>query len=144
MDYAQARTRVTLLEENFMGFAPLQFHSMAYPRAHTHRNPCYNHLIPLVHHPLDPLQDDSGALQVALTGSPGIGKSVLGALLTKSFIHQQHSSWCVVHWERENVFLFSSKANVVKEFSLKEFGESGERKKWFYGYWRSSTEINDS
>jgi hypothetical protein len=94
--------------------------------------PCYLHLLPQIHSDVD--QD--GLRRSSVTGTPGIGKSVFGAFLTRYFVRNV-DSWSVVYWERDNVFLFSWDDHFKKKYGLKRFGTLPTGRTCYYGFWKS-------
>lgn len=76
---------------------------------------CYNHLLPQIH---NNLLDARRSFRTAVTGSPGIGKSVFGAILLRRCVQQKQSA---IYWERDNIYLFSFEKAVSRAFGLSEF-----------------------
>ena len=77
---------------------------------------CYKHLLPQIH---NHLLDETGYV-AAITGSPGIGKSVFGVLLIRHYLQQKLP---VLYWERDNVYMFSFDEQAKSYFGLVEFAD---------------------
>ena len=81
--------------------------------------------------------DIDGRERIAVTGTPGIGKSVYGALLARSFIRNESS---VVYWRNDRVFLFSWDADVTKSYGLSRLATDG-NKTLSAGLWEKTESI---
>jgi hypothetical protein len=72
---------------------------------------CYEHLDPHI----DQVKTGGGRCRVVVTGTPGIGKTVYGALLARRYVGSGES---VLYWEGDNIFLFSTNLRVQERFGL--------------------------
>lgn len=77
---------------------------------------CYKHLLPQIH---NHLLDETGYV-AAITGSPGIGKSVFGVVMIRHCLHQKMP---VLYWEKDNVYMFSFDEQAKSYFGLAEFAD---------------------
>ena len=82
---------------------------------------CYKHLLPQIHNECQPKVGPGGTeydCHCAVTGTPGIGKTVFGLYLLRHFIIQRET---VLYWGQDNcVYLFSFDPAVQSFFGLKE------------------------
>lgn len=74
--------------------------------------PCYEHLLPYIHNYL--LADPEGPL--AVTGTPGIGKTVFGVFLLRYFVVECKQT--VLYWHGSTLYLFSFDEKVKTCFNL--------------------------
>jgi hypothetical protein len=93
---------------------------------------CYDHMTPHIQHEMGP----QGFGRTAVTGTPGIGKTVYGALLTRGYVLKKRS---VLYWERDNIYFFSWDTKARDKFDLKKMGGNG----LYYGYWDYSRQNAD-
>jgi len=95
--------------------------------------PCYDHLLPQIHNRI--LAAPQGYKKTAVTGTPGIGKSVFGALLVRHYVQQKQT---VLYWEKDNIYLFSFDPEVKRFFGLSVFGEKSGCGVCYAAYWNTT------
>jgi hypothetical protein len=71
---------------------------------------CYHHLTPHIQYEMS-----HGKGRTAVKRTPGIGKTVYGALLARLFVLKGKS---VRYWERDNIYFFSWDAKACEKFGL--------------------------
>lgn len=98
---------------------------------------CYTHMEPHILRQLDS-SSNGGRGRIAITGTPGIGKSVFGSLLARNFVRKESSS--VVYWVNDYVYLFSWDVGVKNHYGLSQFARDGD-KTLFAGSWQNKTEM---
>lgn len=89
--------------------------------------PCYDHLLPQIHNRI--LREEGYV--TAVTGTPGIGKSVFGVLLVRHYVQQKKT---VLYWEDDNIYMFSFDSEAKRFFGLNDFAEL-DGKVCCAGYW---------
>ena len=99
---------------------------------------CYEHLLPHVQHSIllgETLKDR----RISITGKPGIGKTVYGALLMRQFVREgavPDFAYSVVYWERDNIYLFTWKEELKEKFGLNNnIIELKNGRKLYGGFW---------
>lgn len=80
---------------------------------------CYEHMQPHIHAQMSVARRG----RIAVTGTPGIGKSIFGVLLARDFVIRRMS---VVYWMNDSVYLFSWDEGVKAKYGLQEFVQEGE------------------
>jgi len=103
--------------------------------------PCYEHLLPHIHNPLY-LED---SFRGAVTGTPGIGKTVFGVYLLRHFVIERKET--VLYWARKKIYLFSFEERVKVFFGLTD-GEiqvlnDGSQQMLYTGKWNSDGQNTD-
>jgi len=93
--------------------------------------PCYEHLLPQIHNRML-----DGFYHTAITGTPGIGKSVFGVLMVRHFVLLRKRT--VLYWEEDNVYIFSFDKGVRDFFGLSKFAEYNEKELLYAGYWHTA------
>ena len=91
--------------------------------------PCYDHLLPQIHNCMMRAE----GYTTAVTGTPGIGKSVFGILLLRHYVQQRKQT--VLYWERDNIYLFSFDPQAKRYFGLSDFYQMDGVTMCFAGYW---------
>jgi len=79
--------------------------------------PSYMHLLPYIHNSLH-LQRKEDFFRCAVTGTPGIGKTVFGAYLLRHFVVHHHET--VLYWIKGVMYLFSFNPEVKDFFALSD------------------------
>lgn len=116
-------------EDSSVDFLPLATDQNSFTTDKIIVRDCYRHLSPHIEHLVA-----SGKCKVAVTGTPGIGKTVYGALLARQYTRMGKS---VLYWEGDNIFLFSMKPKMVERFGLRKLEvEEKNTGAHFYGYWK--------
>lgn len=82
----------------------------------------------------------STGCRLAVTGTSGIGKTVYGMLLLRTFVREQN--FAVLYWEGNHVYYFSWKNQDTERFGLKTFMNDGESELCF-GYWEHKDASGD-
>jgi hypothetical protein len=80
--------------------------------------PAYEHLLPHIHNSLQIENKNTDWFRGAVTGTPGIGKTVFGLILLRHFLvdHQE----TVLYWLKDSVYLFSFNLEVRDYFGLRD------------------------
>lgn len=87
---------------------------------------CYRHMLPIINSMMDNGQT------VAVSGTPGIGKTLLGLFLLQLFVYQGNS---VVYWNKDRAILFTRDKNLIERFGLED-NCSLNGKEWHWGAWK--------
>lgn len=95
--------------------------------------PCYEHLLPQIHNKL--LRKQYVNSQIAVTGTPGIGKSVFGVILVRYYVLRGET---VVYFRDDQIFVFSFDREVISFFGLSEFDEV-KGSMCYAGYWKTES-----
>jgi len=95
--------------------------------------PCYRHLLPQIHNKV--LKGGKPRPKVAVTGMPGIGKSVFGVFLVRHYVLRKET---VVYVEQDNIWMFSFDPAAVDLFALEPFVQMDETSMCYAGYWSTS------
>ena len=66
--------------------------------------PCYNHLLPHIHNALY-CKDSKSPYKLAVTGTPGVGKTLFGVYMVRHFVVSEKKT--VLYWLGNRIFLFS-------------------------------------
>lgn len=82
----------------------------------------------------------STGCRLAVTGTPGIGKTVYGILLLRTFVREQN--FAVLYWGGLHVYYFSWKNQDKARFGLKVLMKDGDRELCF-GYWKPEDASGD-
>jgi hypothetical protein len=80
--------------------------------------PAYEHLLPHIHNSLQIENKNTDWFRGAVTGTPGIGKTVFGLILLRHFLvdHQE----TVLYWLKDSVYLLSFNLEVRDYFGLRD------------------------
>jgi len=90
---------------------------------------CYQRLTP---HIRESMNVPGILRRVAVTGTPGIGKTVYGTLLTRFYVLQKKLT--VVYWERGNVYAFSWDEGMKVRFGLTPLA-THKNAVLYFGWW---------
>ena len=90
--------------------------------------PCYDHLLPQIHNCMRAKK----GYTTAVTGTPGIGKSVFGVLLVRHYVERKQT---VLYWEKDNIYLFSFDLQAKRFFGLSDFYKMDDGATCFAGCW---------
>lgn len=89
------------------------------------RRECYDHLLPIIEGKL------SENINVGVEGTPGIGKTVFGLFVLRSFVEKDRS---VVYWDGKQATLFTKDEKFIELFGLAETCNL-RGAEWHWGAW---------
>ena len=96
--------------------------------------PCYDHLLPQVHNALY-RKDSTSPYKFAVTGTPGIGKTLFGVYMVRHFVVSEKKT--VLYWIGNRIFLFSFDEKVIDACNLTHELTTIEGRTLYCGEWNT-------